>query len=178
MRGGASVCAMAFVVATEHLEKKFWAPVLSWAFIIKFVFFWSNIILAFLIAFGTQDLWKRESKSYEQPLIEFNNSALFYLFDKNREASIMYCTLPGARGLFREYNRVPDLSVGDGVRVAVALTPLQILRIDANGDGTTDEFHVKASFPVATTEAIVGVKLFLGNSLTISVRVRDVVPAL
>ena len=111
---------------------KYVASLLSWPFALRFVVFCCNIIFAFLIAYGTLDLWVRESSHFEQARVDFDGSSLFFLHELTGPT---YFASSGvaASHLFPATTVLPNISVA---------------RVDSNDDGNIDRLTIKASFPL------------------------------
>jgi hypothetical protein len=126
---------MPVVIWKEPIVTKYVASLLSWPFALRFVVFCCNIIFAFLIAYGTLDLWVRESSHFEQARVDFDGSSLFFLHELTGPT---YFASSGvaASHLFPATTVLPNISVA---------------RIDSNDDGNIDRLTIKASFPLPAT---------------------------
>jgi hypothetical protein len=126
---------MAIVIWKEPISTKYVASFLSWPFALRFVVFCCNIIFAFLIAYGTQDLWVRESFHFEQAQVDFEGSSIFYLHELHGSTFFASSGVVASH-LYPATTVVPNISVG---------------RIDSNDDGKIDRLTITSSFPLPSS---------------------------
>ena len=150
---------MAIVIWKEPISTKYVASFLSWAFALRFIVFSLNIIFAFLIAYGTLDLWVRESSHFEQPQADFDGGSIFFLHDLS--GSSLFASSGVAAGhLFPAATVVPNISVA---------------RVDSNDDGAIDRLTITSSFPLpssSSSSSIRATDIVLGITYAISARTR------
>lgn len=111
------------------------ASLLSWPFALRFVVFCLNIIFAFLIAYGTLDLWVRESSHFEQAQVDFDGSSVAFLHELQGATYFASSGLAAAH-LYPSTTVLPNISVA---------------RIDTNDDGKIDQLTITSSFPLPSS---------------------------
>lgn len=150
---------MAIVIWKEPIATKYVASLLSWPFALRFVVFCCNIIFAFLIAYGTEDLWVRETSHFEQPQADFDGSSLFLLHEL-QGSTFFASSGTAAAHLFPSSTIVPNISVS---------------RTDSNDDGKIDKLTITSSFPLPAAPSSASFRaadMVLGISYSISSRTR------
>lgn len=128
-------------VFSSPLQKRYYAPYISFAWLFRIIYYVALLLIPLLLAHSSRGFWKKFEFNYEQPLVLFKHKLIYQLEGSTAGDILAWSTIP-------EYNDVI------GKARTRSPSPLTVNEIDQNSDGKNDYIDISLTVPLRNGESV------------------------